>query len=78
MRFNYVQYDKISTKTQEEFKEMFEKLEKFANEALPDSREKSLFMTALEEAYMWTGKAIRNEQIKRGVQVEHAPRRSFE
>lgn len=77
-RFDYVQYDAVAKDTQEKFKQMFTELEDFANIALPDSRPKSLFMTALEEAYMWTGKAIRDEQISRGVQPEHVPARTNE
>jgi hypothetical protein len=73
-RFSYVKYDEIAIKTQEKLKNYFEDLEKLVSE-LPDSREKSLCLTSLEEAYMWTGKAIRDEQIKRGSQTEHIPER---
>lgn len=74
-RFSYVKYDEQAVQAQEAFKVLFEGIESLANEALPNSREKSLLMTALEEAYMWTGKAIRNEQIARNAEVEHAPAR---
>lgn len=74
-RFSYVKYDSVSEHKQEVFKNKFADIEKFANEALPDSREKSLFLTALEEAYMWTGKAIRDQQIARDSQPEHVPER---
>lgn len=77
-RFSYVKYDDEAVKLQEAFKKKFEDLEKLAVEYLPESRPRSLFMTALEEAYMWTGKAIRDEQIKRGSQPEHVPGRSAE
>ena len=36
-----------------------------AHDLLDDSRYKALFMTELEIAYMWTGKAIRDEQVAR-------------
>lgn len=61
-RFSYVRYDAQSIQKQEAFKAMFESLEAFASVNLKPSRPLSLLMTALEEAYMWTGKAIRDEQ----------------
>ena len=76
-RFSYVRYDAEATTTQEAFKQKFEELETMA-ELLKDGRAKSLFLTALEEAYMWTGKAIRDEQIARGSQVEHVAERTTE
>lgn len=74
-RFSYVKYDEQSIQKQETFKQMFEAIEDYANLALTDSRPKSLLMTALEEAYMWTGKAIRDEQIARDSQTAHTPER---
>jgi hypothetical protein len=61
-RFSYVRYDSIRAAKQQKFKELFEAVEGYS-ETLPDGRAKSLLLTALEEAYMWTGKAIRDEQI---------------
>lgn len=75
-RFSYVKYDEASTEKQETFKHLFEDVEEFATANLPDSRAKSLLMTALEEAYMWTGKAIRDEQMERESKAEHVPERS--
>lgn len=77
-RFSYVAYDEVSKHKQENFKKMFETIEYYAEEALNNGRAKSLLMTALEEAYMWTGKAIRDEQIARNSQVEHVPERTNE
>ncbi len=74
-RFSYVRYDERSTARQEHFKKLFEAIEEFAEKTLTDSRSRSLLMTALEEAYMWTGKAIRDDQIKRGADPEHVPAR---
>lgn len=73
-RFSYVKYDAESTRAQEAFKLNFETLEILVD-GLPDGRAKSLCLTALEEAYMWTGKAIRDAQIARGPQPDHVPER---
>lgn len=74
-RFDYVRYDEIAATKQEGFKNLFTELEKAAHDMLPDGRAKSLFLTALEEAYMWTGKAIRDDQIARNSQTAHVPER---
>ena len=63
--FSYVKYDELSRQMQETFKNMFEAIEAYADGVLFDSRPKSLLKTSLEEAYMWTGKAIRDMQIDR-------------
>jgi len=73
-RFSYVKYDEQSAAAQETLKSHFEAVELLVD-ALPNSREKSLCLTALEEAYMWTGKAIRDAQIARGSMPEHTPER---
>lgn len=74
-RFDYVKYDEQSTAAQEAFKVKFDEIEKLADEVLQNSREKASLMTYLEIAYMWIGKAIRNEQIARNVQSAHEPDR---
>lgn len=74
-RFSYVRYDEQSVKKQEAFKAAFEAIESLAESSLKNGRAKALLMTSLEEAYMWTGKAIRDEQIERNVQTEHSPER---
>ena len=73
-RFSYVKYDSASVELQERLKKQFETIEIMLDQ-LSDSREKSLCLTALEEAYMWTGKAIRDQQIARNSQSEHVPER---
>jgi hypothetical protein len=75
-RFSYVKYDDVSVTKQENLKKFFEMTEELIQASLPEGRAKSLVMTHLEEAYMWTGKAIRDEQIARGSQPEHTPERS--
>lgn len=77
-RFSYVRYDEQATETQKRFKALFEAIEDFAESKLPNSRPKSLLMTALEEAYMWTGKAIRDDQIARTGKVDEQPDRNDE
>ena len=76
-RFSYVKYDAQAKIQQEALKEIFEKVEVMVSD-LKDGRAKSLVLTHLEEAYMWTGKALRDEQIARGSQPDHVPERSKE
>lgn len=64
-RFDYVQFDEKSKRLQEALKTMFDDIDKFVEHEFQESREKSLLMTGLEQAYMWTGKMIRNDQLKR-------------
>lgn len=63
-RFAYVRYDTKAIAIQEGCKEVFKNLED-AIEQFPKSRESALALTKLEEAYMWVGKVIRNDQIAR-------------
>ena len=74
VRFSYVKYDPNAAEKQEAFKRAFEEIENLSY-GLEEGRAKSLFLTYLEIAYMWTGKAIRDEQIKRD-NSSHAPERS--
>lgn len=74
-RFSYVRYDEQSVKKQEAMKAAFEAIEALAEANLQNGRPKALVMTALEEAYMWVGKAIRDEQVARNSQTEHSPSR---
>jgi hypothetical protein len=67
-RFDYVAYDEYAKKTQANFKEMFSVVEGMITDTffLPlPNRSTELALTALEECYMWIGKAIRDEQIAR-------------
>lgn len=63
MRFDYVKYNETAEKLQVHYKEKFVSLASDV-EALEDGRAKSLVLTKLEEAYMWIGKALRDQQIK--------------
>lgn len=68
-RFDYVKYDPLATADQEWFKGSMMRIEAQL-EKHSDNRYKSLALTALEEAYAWIGKMIRDEQIKRSGSVE--------
>lgn len=72
--FSYVKYDELSALTQQNFKEEFENLELMV-EDLVDGRAKSLVRTKLEEAYMWIGKAIRDNQISQKREAAEQPER---
>lgn len=74
-RFSYVRYDAESVEKQEALKKMYEGIEEFVNKNLKPGRAQSLVLTKLEESYMWTGKAIRDEQIARDPQTAHSPER---
>lgn len=77
MRFSYVKYDEKAVEQQVNFKTQFEAIEKLADE-LQNGRAKALVMTYLEIAYMWIGKAIRDEQIERTGKVDEQPERNNE
>ncbi|MGZ3742738.1 MAG: Acb2/Tad1 domain-containing protein [Pseudobdellovibrionaceae bacterium] len=69
-RFDYVKYDQKATEDQVNFKSSFEELEGLVNSSLKPGRASALVLTKLEEAYMWVGKAIRDEQIVRNGSAE--------
>lgn len=74
-RFSFVKYDAHSITTHENLKKRFEDIEDVLAAGLPASRERSLCITHLEEAFMWAGKAIRDEQISRNPETKHVPER---
>ncbi len=71
--FSYIQYDKEAKDNQEILKAMFEAIENHVQNNLIPGRAKALVMTKLEEAYMWTGKAIRDDQIERHAKAALIP-----
>lgn len=77
-RFDYVRYDETAKSDQEYFKEKVENLETMVVEMLDCPRAKALALTKLEEFYMWVGKAIRDDQIKRGGDATHIAERTAE
>lgn len=77
-RFSYVKYDQKHTEIQEAFKAKFEYLEGMVDDLLANGRAKALVHTKLEEAYMWVGKAIRDDQIAAGGDATHVAERTSE
>lgn len=77
-RFSYVKYDQKSSDLQQALKKKFEEIEEICNSHLKPSREQALILTNLEVAYMWTGKAIRNDQVARTGDISELKERSAE
>lgn len=69
-RFDYVLYDEIAVRAQTDLKNRFEQLEATVASILRPGRAQSLVMTKIEEAYMWCGKAVRDDQIARNGSAE--------
>ena len=69
-RFDYVIYDEKAAYDQELFEEHVTELEQDIEMLLLSPRAKALAITKLEEVYMWIGKAIRDDQIKRNGSAE--------
>ena len=63
-RFDYVAYDDVAQRQQSDAKCRVQSVESLI-ENLGKGRYQSLALTALEEAYAWIGKAIRDAQIAR-------------
>ena len=63
-RFDHIQFDEISLNKAHGLRVAFENVEDLL-EKLPPSRQRLFCFQALEEAYMWAGKAIRDEQLHR-------------
>lgn len=70
-RFDYVRYDSEAEEKQTIFKKLFIELSTQIEARLYGGRAKALVLTKLEEAYMWVGKAVRDEQVdKRGAELQ--------
>lgn len=69
-RFDYVKYDAEALSTQALFKGAFEEIAADVDFQLKSPRAKALVLTKLEEAYMWVGKAVRDDQIARNGAAE--------
>lgn len=77
-RFDYVKYDEHAAIIQNAFKQTFIELEAMIMTSIVSPRAKSLVLTKLEEAYMWVGKAIRDDQIMRNKDFELQEHRNDE
>ena len=65
-RFDFVMFDVKAAKDSAELKSRFQSLEARLDELIPvNGRSKCLAMTKLEEAFMWIGKALRDEVLSR-------------
>lgn len=72
-RFDYVKYDEGAMQDQARAKELVGQVETLVESigyaqglvGKECARAKALVLTKLEEAYMWIGKAIRDDQIAR-------------
>lgn len=69
-RFDYVKYDETAIKHQENFKTLAQHMEANIEDLIKSPRAKAVALTKLEEVYMWIGKGIRDDQIKRNGSAE--------
>lgn len=60
-RFDSITYDEASLALLEEFKTKFMEIDELTNKLL-DGRSRALVHTQIETAFMWVGKAIRDDQ----------------
>ncbi len=74
-RFDYVKYDDKAQAEQAEFKALFEEIELKITRNGSSDRSRSLALTNLEQAYMWIGKVIRDDQVARGGDAADQPAR---
>lgn len=64
-RFDNIKYDDRTVEKSAKIQEQFEKLEGMVT-GFPDGRSKSQILTHLETAFMWVGKALRDQQLTPG------------
>lgn len=76
-RFDYVKYDETAVGQMQLAKESCQIVE-HQIERLEEGRAKSLALTHLEITYMWIGKALRDECIKRNPEIKDVPERTKE
>lgn len=79
--FDKIQYDEQSALINSALKAKLENILDFMDRRLIDSRAKSIVKSKLEEAFMWAGKAIRDDQIvryKKNGQGQISGNQSFE
>jgi hypothetical protein len=64
IRFDHIQFDEQSQEQMLNLRAVFMQLELKIDDLMP-GRSKANALTALEESYMWVGKAIRDDQKTR-------------
>jgi uncharacterized protein YpiB (UPF0302 family) len=64
MLLTYIKYDAHSMEKSIAIQDALMEVEALVMR-LPDSKPRALAVTKLEEAFMWIGKAIRDEQVER-------------
>lgn len=65
-RYDFVKYDEQAAKLSNEYKQRFQELECYLYADLgKGGRSLATALTKIEEAFMWVGKAIRDNQIER-------------
>lgn len=64
-RFDCIEFDEFSQNIRDHLNIVFDGLEKCIDVGLLPGRAKSLALTKIEEAHMWCGKAIRDDQLAR-------------
>ncbi len=69
-RFDYVKYDAQADVAQGQFKSAISAIEDLVEKSIKSPRAKALVLTKLEEAYMWMGKGLRDDQIARNGSAE--------
>lgn len=71
-KFKCIEYDAASLENLEVIQERFTSLAESIEHRLINSRTRALALTSLEEASMWIGKSIRDDQIERTEEQEEA------
>lgn len=74
-KFAYVKYDDVTSAKSAMFKKMVEDLQQQI-ELLGAGREQQTASYKLEECFMWIGKALKEEQIRKDGTIKHLPERS--
>lgn len=64
-RFDYIRYDDDHAELQSQFYLAFNEMNDAIENNLENGRAKALAITKLEECYMWVGKQIRDQQVKK-------------
>lgn len=63
--FDHLKFDDVADRKLKIFKMQFEEIANAVLDTLPAGRAQSLALNKLEEAYMWVGKSIRDDQFDR-------------